>query len=135
MELSKVLYNDTCGDWSWSDEFFSDEFLNTYKKRYGKELNMNNDLYRYDPNVIALFEELGNKKSSHEYARLKICNFPTRWLDCMEVKIFESSEHIIFSKEKAYKSLLHEIITSKVVSEENIAKYNKMETDYKKWGF
>lgn len=134
-EFTKVLYNDACGDWSFDDEFFSDEFLEKYKEKYVEKLNicMHYDTYRYNPKVIALYEELGKKISSHENASIKICNFPTKWLNCMDVKIFEGRENIVFSKDKAYKCLLKEIITSKIVTDDNIEKYNEIENFYNKW--
>lgn len=131
MERTKVLYNNACGDWSFSDEFFSDEFLNIYRERYGMKLNMNSDSYRYDPNVVGLYEELGQKRSSHENSNIKICNYPTKWLYCMDIRVYDDRENIVFSREKAYKLLLKEIIESKIVSDENIEKYNEIEEIYK----
>ena len=126
MEETKVLYNDACGDWSYDDEFFSNEFLETYKERYGKKLQMYNDSYRYDPDVVALYEELGQKRSSYEGSVIKICKFPTKYLNCLEIKVYEGSESVMLSREKAYKLLLDKIIAARTLTEDDIAFYTKI---------
>ena len=93
------------------------------------------DCVRYDPRVITLFEELGSKRSSHPSARLKVTTYPEEWKHCMTIRVFEGREVICFSREIAYKSLLDEIITSRVVSEETVQKYNEINGMNKKYGF
>mgnify|MGYP001451849731 CR=1 FL=1 len=133
MNLIKVLYNDACGDWSFSDEFFSEEFIHIFKNRYNINLEGYTNSYRYDPRVIELFEELGSKKSSHEYASLKTTMYPEEWIDCMYIQVFEGREHIVFSRDKAYKKLLEEMISARSVTDKNIEMYNSINDVYNKY--
>lgn len=135
MSMIKVLYNNSCGDWSFSDEFYSDEFKTLFKEKYGKELNDNDEKMRYDKDVIELFEEIGSKKSSHPSASLKITNYPEELINFMKIQVCDYREHICFCKETAYKYLLEEIIESENVSENIKKKYENIEILYKNYGF
>jgi hypothetical protein len=125
MKLIKILYNDACGDWSFSDEFFSEEFINIFKERYGDDLDLESGAHkvRYDPRVIALYEELGMKRSSHETARLKLTHFPEELIKYMKIFVYDGGEVIGLDKEKAYEYLIEEIICSDISKEDIIAKF------------
>lgn len=133
MKLIKVLYNDACGDWSFSDEFFSEQFMEEFKKRYNREINEMLDSTRYDKNVIELFEEMGSKFASHENAFLKITNFPEKWIEFMEIRVYDGRENVSFSREKAYKQLLEQIMLTKTITDDVIEKYEGIDEIYKSY--
>ena len=64
----KVLYNAKYGGFS-----FSDAFVDEFKKRHPEKKCKNG---RTDPDVIALFEEMGSERSSGRCANLQIEEIP-----------------------------------------------------------
>jgi hypothetical protein len=111
----KILYNDTFGGFD-----FSKAFLDTYKARTGKDLNVVNALFhtgpnsiRCDPVAIALFEEHGTEWASGPHACLAVRDIPDLFAQYWEIDESDGNETVRVNVSEALADLLDTYMETK----------------------
>lgn len=106
----KILYNDCYGGFG-----FSEEFAAAYKERTGREVNTFSQLFRAvraDPVAVELFERLGAKRASGEYASLAVREIPALFERYWTIEEYDGNESVHVNVNEAYADLLHQYMDS-----------------------
>jgi hypothetical protein len=119
IRVFRILYNDSCNDYSFDDEFFSDLFTRTYQEKFGgslieteEKLNKYYDR-RQDPRVLEIYDLLGeksNKRDEGVYSSLKITYFPIELKDYLQVIVQDGGECMSVDQLKIYKEFYERVI-------------------------
>ena len=104
LNLVGYLYNICYGGFGFSDEF-KKQYNEKYAKGDDKKLRYL-DGERTDPDVVALFNELGADVSSGDFADLTIRYFPEEFLKYVDLIEYDGLERVCICKSKVYEALL-----------------------------
>ena len=141
INLFRVIYNNACNDYSFSDEFFSDLFIQTFQKKYYPVEISEIEQYftkRYDPRVLDIYDSLGEQKSSIKkeifedvddffVSQLKITYFPEELKEYLDVVQIEEKEYIEVDKLKLYKEFYNRVVIQNESVEELKSRFQRLE--------
>lgn len=120
--LIKCLYNEKYGGFG-----FSNKFCKTYNELYDEPLSneytLNN---RYNPKIIRVFELLGSKQSSGDYASLVTEYIPEELSKYVKISDYDGRESVSIDFKEAYSNLLFEIMKDGKISYENKPKFDRL---------
>jgi len=141
INLFRVIYNNASNDYSFSDEFFSDLFIQTFQKKYYPVEISEIEQYftkRYDPRVLDIYDSLGEQKSSIKkeifedvddffVSQLKITYFPEELKEYLDVVQNEEKEYIEVDKLKLYKEFYNRVVIQNESVEELKSRFQRLE--------
>ena len=123
IKLCKYLYNAGYCEFS-----ISDECREKYKELYGEELAKDIEGERMNPNLIKVIELLGfdKCKGTRKSTRLAIDLLPEELTDYIQIHDYDGQESVYISYDEAYSNLLAQVMKEGVISDENKAKYERI---------
>ena len=104
LELVGYLYNDCYGGFSFSEKFV--ERINAIRKETGLKPLSKHSQERTDPTVISLFQEMGSKGASGNYAQLVLDWIPKEFLPYTTVSEYDGEENVCISSAEIYADVL-----------------------------
>ena len=108
IEPTGYLYNTSYGGFSFSSNFI--EILNERRVKAGMEPVTEYYEERSDPMAVALFQELGPRKSSGFAADLRLAWFPKLFIEYLSLSEYDGREGVRVDQDKIYAELLHNFI-------------------------
>lgn len=127
IQLFRLLYNNSCGDYSFDDEFFPLLFIEKFQEKYGST-TLEIEKYfstRNDPRVLVLYDSLKDKK---EYITgLKVTYFPEELREYLHITIHEGAEYVQVDQLKLYRDFYNQVVVNNEPVEPLKAKYQRYE--------
>jgi hypothetical protein len=111
LNLVGYLYNGCYGGFGFSDKFKKRIIAKRGPTSHAPKDHFRED--RSDPEYIALFNELGAKASSGDFASLKIRYFPEEFLEFVNVHEYDGLETVGISEPEVYAGLLKNFLAER----------------------
>lgn len=107
--MIEYLYNNCYGGFAFSEEF-EKEFDRRFPEKAHILLRYGNEK-RYDPDVVALWKEMGNKASA-PYSKIVSKLVPEKYIQDVEVTEYDGMESVCVDWSHIYTDICHRLVSA-----------------------
>jgi ribosomal protein L32 len=126
IRLTRVVLNNAPDTAFILSDAFIEQFQSLYDENFtGDEIG--DDKYRYDLNIIALIDRMGESKSAHESCELVFKYIPEEMKEYFEIYYGDYGENADINFNRYFKDVLKQLLEGELTMEEAKKKYDRGE--------